>query len=104
MFLAVQKQPCQTITNHHSFSNFDAAKYRKITSPIKHILFIKLSKLRLTSFFSTSSSGSEFMGSSALENPSFSSEASTERDALFHAKEGEERGKEGTDEPVNNKT
>lgn len=38
---------------------------------------------RLTSFFTTSSSGSEFMGSSPLEYPSFSSEASTERDALF---------------------
>lgn len=39
--------------------------------------------LRLTSFFPTSSSGSEFMGSSPLEYPSFSSEASAERDALF---------------------
>lgn len=38
---------------------------------------------RLTSFFPASSSRSEFMGSSLLEYPSFSSEASTERDVLF---------------------
>lgn len=39
--------------------------------------------LRLTSFFPASSSVSEFMGSSLLEYPLFSSKASTDKDALF---------------------
>lgn len=48
--------------------------------------------LRLTSFFPASSSVSEFMGSSLLEYPLFSSEASTDKDVLFQPKEhtGEE--------------
>lgn len=53
--------------------------------------------LRLTSFLPVSSSASEFRGSSPLEYPLFSSEASTDKDALFqpnmHASEGSQ-GKE----------
>ena len=50
--------------------------------------------LGLTSFFPASSSVSEFMGSSPLEYPLFSSEASTDKDALFQPAKhtGEEKG------------